>query len=108
MSNFRLWVVESRQTSPNDFYVKVDGSEFYTAYWVVRSSSKQRAEELVLEASEELVLGDTEIIETQPYEQDALIKDETLMERIRLMSTKLSEQEDAQLGAWVSSDGGLW
>ncbi len=54
------------------------------------------------------VLGDTEIIETQPYEQRALTKDETVAERIREISTKLSEQEDAQLGAWVSSAGGLW
>ncbi|WP_041599065.1 hypothetical protein [Hahella chejuensis] len=108
MNSLRLWIVQSKQTNPSDFYVRVENSEFYSAYWIARSSSTQRAEALVLETAEELALGDTEIIKTQPYDPEALIKDAMVTAKIRSMSTKLRGQEDAQLAAWISSEGRLW
>ncbi|WP_020407673.1 hypothetical protein [Hahella ganghwensis] len=96
------------QTDPDDFYVKVDGSELDTAYWVIRAVSKQRAEELLQEATEELVLGNTEIIGIQPYVIGELIKNEAVTPRVSEMSAKIGEVDDVQLAAWISSKGRLW
>ncbi len=108
MSELNIWVAESKQIDPNDFYVKVDGSDFYTAYWVVCSSSKEKAQKLVIDVSEELVLGETEIIGLQLYTSEALVKNEEITERIQQLVDKFQDQEDAQIAAWVSSSGGLW
>ncbi|OZG71576.1 hypothetical protein BTA51_20045 [Hahella sp. CCB-MM4] len=108
MSERNLWVIESKHTDPNDFYVKVDGAEFYSAYWMVYSSSIQNAEELVLETSEDLGLGDVDIVDIQQYRDNAVVVDSEITERLRALSTKIEGPEEAQLGAWVSLRKGLW
>ena len=39
MTALQLWVVTSKHTNPNDFYVKVEGSEIYTDYLVEKTQS---------------------------------------------------------------------
>ena len=108
MSELDIWVAITKQVSPNDLYVKIDGSNFYTAYWVVLSKSEERAQSLVIETSGELVLGETEILTLSLYDDGSQVHDEIITERARSLIEKLPDHEDAQISAWVSSNGGLW
>lgn len=108
MNDFSLWVVESAHTNPTDFYVRVDGSDIYIAYWIVCSSSEGRAQQLASQVSEELLLGNTETIAIYPYRPGDLVKDDNVTARMGKISTKFSAQEDIQLAAWITSEGGLW
>lgn len=108
MSATDIWIVKSRHTNPNNFYVKVDGSEFYIAYWRAIAQNEQQAHLLVLEASEELVLGNTEIIEATDY-QEHLIEDTTeVQDAINSAVEKFKESNETQLAAWITANGGLW
>ena len=101
------WVVLSKQTNPNDFYVKVDGADHYEAYWAVLAKTKEEATELALEVAEELVLGESEIISADQFSPE-LISNTEILEKVTDTFSKLNESDQIQLGAWVSSKGGLW
>jgi hypothetical protein len=38
-----IWIIKTKHIKPNGFYVKVDNSDFYTAYWTANTSSDQQA-----------------------------------------------------------------
>lgn len=71
--------------------------------WVVVSQQK-----LVLEVSEELVLGETAIRELNLYTVKSLINNEEITEKVRKLIDEIPNNEDAQMAAWASSNGGLW
>lgn len=109
MSLLKIWIVESKHIGPNGFYVKVDESEFYTAYWVAVTMSKESANALVLEASDDLDLGNIEIIDTHLYDPDVVCESEIVRSRIDSWAEKIQhDKEDVQMAAWVSVNGGLW
>lgn len=104
MNATATWIVESKHLDPNDFYVKVDGSDFYTAYWVANASNDQQAISLALEASEELDLGETEIQEAIEYSGQQISNTAEVDAAIG----KYTISEDIQLAAWISYQGGKW
>lgn len=108
MNAQKTWIVKSRHTNPNDFYVKVDGSDFYTAFWKTSANSDQEACALALEASDELDLGHTEIIEARVYAAQWVADTAEVNVRINLMVGRYKESSKTQLAAWVSSAGRLW
>jgi hypothetical protein len=108
MNAQKTWIVKSRHINPNDFYVKVDGSDFYTAFWKTSANSEQEACALALQASDELELGDAEIIEATVYAAQWVADTAEVNGRIDLMVDKYKESSETQLAAWVSSAGGLW
>jgi hypothetical protein len=102
------WIVKSKHINPNDFFVKVDGSDFYTAFWKASANSEGEACVLALEASDELGLGDTEVIEAAVHAPNCVSDTAEVNARIDLMVDKYRESSETQLVAWVSSSGGIW
>lgn len=108
MSATGRWIIKSQHLNPNNFYVKVDGSDFYTAYWVANTSSSQQAISLTLETSDELDLGQTEIQETIEYSGQQISNIPEVDAAIHAATEKHTISGDVQLAAWVSSQGGKW
>lgn len=108
MSAPKIWIVTSRHINPNDFYVKVDGSEFYTAYWVANVDSASKAEASVVEATEELDLGQVEIKGSADYSGQSFSDIEAVNTAIKEAVERYKDFSEAQLAAWVSSQGGKW
>lgn len=108
MTALQLWVVTSKHTNPNDFYVKVDGSEFYTAYWVANTQSATDAEASVMEAADELDLGEVEIVGIACFTGQAFSEVSGVDGAIHAAAEKHKNSREAQLAAWVSSQGGKW
>lgn len=108
MSATGIWIIKSKHLNPNDFYVKVDGSDFYTAYWVANASSGQQATSLALEACEELDLGQVEIQEASEYSDQQISNIPEVDAAIKAATEKYAASGEAQLAAWVSSQGGKW
>ena len=102
------WIIKSKHFNPNDFYVKVDGSDFYTAYWIANASSDQQATSLTLEACEELDLGQVEIQEAIEYSGQQISNMPEVDAAIKTAKEKYASPNEAQLAAWVSSQGGKW
>lgn len=110
MPELSIWIVESKHENPNSFYVKVDGSSYYTSVWVANTNSLSSANKLTIEACAELDLGNVEIVHTTPLieiESETRISNE-LKERIKTLAEQIHDQEDVQMAAWISSNGGLW
>lgn len=108
MKGLAIWIIESDHKNPNDFYVRTDESEHYTALWVAYAHSIESANALLQEASAELELGETSIIRTSPvadYQDD--IPDRAKA-KIQELAKKIKDTEDVQMAAWISSNGGLW
>lgn len=103
-----IWIIKSKHLNPNDFYVKVDGSDFYTAFWVVNAPSDQQATSMTLEACEELDLGQFEIQEAIEFSDQHISDIPEVDTAIKTAIEKYSGSNDAQLAAWVSSQGGKW
>lgn len=108
MSAPKIWIVTSRHINPNDFYVKVDGSEFYTAYWVANTNSASTAEASVIEATEELDLGQVEIQHTADYLGQSFSDIAEVNIAIEAAVEKYKDSNETQLAAWISSQGGKW
>lgn len=108
MSNLAIWVARAVHKDPSDFYVKVDGSDYYTAYWAIRASDRDAASSLVGHVAAELELGSVEVSQIYQYPNELDFSDEAVRRQIEERVSKLDEREDAQLGAWVSKNGGLW
>ncbi len=108
MENNPLWVIETKHIDPNDFYVKVDGSPFYTAFWVARAADPDIAQALLNETAEELVLGETTVISTIPFNSENMSIASEVMEKINARIVKLGKSDDIRLAAWITSTGGLW
>ena len=108
MNSIVVWVVKSRHIKPNNFYVKVDGSDFYTAYWVANKSSEQQATSLVLETCDELILGQVEIEEVIEYSGQQISNIPEVDTVIKEAKEKHVIPNDTQLAAWISSQGGMW
>lgn len=108
MSHLSIWVAKAVHKDPSDFYVKVDSSDYYTAYWVVRASDKDAASSLVEDVSTELELGSVEVSQIYQYPNELDVSDEAVRRQIEEGLSKLEEGEDVQLSAWVSKNGGLW
>lgn len=102
------WIIKSRHTNPNDFYVRVDGSDFYTAYWVAKAADNEQAKSLALEACEELDLGEVDIQEVTGYSGQKVSGTQEIDSAIEAAVEKFSAAGEAQLAAWVSSQGGKW
>lgn len=108
MTNFSIWIIESKHKNPNNFYVKVDGSPSYTGFWVANTKSVTAANELVMEACSELDLGEVDIVSTiQSTELSGVVPKE-VKEKIDRLIDQAKNHEDVHLAAWVSSNGGLW
>lgn len=108
MTDMNLWVVTSTHQNPNDFYVKVDGSQYYTAYWVVRCTDERSIDALVLNVADELDLGNCAIKSRDFYPSGFHTDDPKIRHAVEENFSKLENGEDVQLGAWVSANGGLW
>ena len=108
MSDLNLWIVKSTHKNPEDFYVKVDDSDCYTAYWVVRASDEVAVSRLVEEGSSELEFGAIEVNQIYQYPSDFSVNDASIKQSVDEGVNKLGDGEDAQLGAWISENGGLW
>lgn len=108
MNAIRTWIIKSKHLNPNGFYVKVDASDFYIAYWVANTSNSQQAISLTLETSDELDLGQTEIQETIEYSGQQISNTPEVDAAIHAAMEKHTISGDVQLAAWVSSQGGKW
>ncbi len=108
MTNLTIWIIESKHKNPNNFYVKVDGSDYYTGFWVAKTESIASAKELMLEACDELDLGDIEIIRTTTAIELSNTIPKEIEDKIDHLSKQITDQKDVQLAAWISSNGGLW
>jgi len=108
MNTPKPWVAVTQQINPNDFYVRVDDSDFYIAYWVVLSTSQDSAHDLVMTVAEELLLGETSILDVSQYQPGDNIHSEAVTQRVQDLIAKLANQEGAQIAAWISEHGGLW
>ncbi len=108
MSAKGTWIIKSKHINPNDFYVKVDGSEFYTAYWVVKAANDEQARSLALEACEELDLGVVDIEDVIGYAGQKISGAQDVDSAIETAVVKFAESNEAQLAAWISSQGGKW
>lgn len=108
MSENVIWIIKSKQTNPNDFYVRVDGSEFYIAFWVASSQSKEEALSMTKVAIAELDLGETESIEAYPYNNQFSSENNEISVKIEKLIESLNNQFDVQLAAWVPEKGGVW
>lgn len=103
-----IWVIKSKHRDPNDFYVKVDGSEFYIATWVALAKNKDNALSMTETTLSELELGNAEIIEIYSRNAKDAKEDAEIYQKILDTFPILNGQEDVQLAAWKSSNGGLW
>lgn len=103
-----VWIIKSKHIDPNGFYVKLDDSDFYIAYWIANTSSDQRAISLVLETSEELDLGQIEIQEAIEYSGQQISNMPEVDAAIKAAKEKFTASGDVQLAAWVTSLGGKW
>lgn len=103
-----IWIIKSRHINPNDFYVKVDGSDFYSAYWVANTQSDEQARSMALETSEELVLGQVEILEAIAYTGQSISNKPEVNAAIKAAVEKYTAPNEIQLAAWISSQGRLW
>ncbi|HEY8939153.1 MAG TPA: hypothetical protein VIM59_03145 [Cellvibrio sp.] len=103
-----IWIVKSKHINPNGFYLKVDNSDCYTAYWIANTSSDQQAISLVLETSEELDLGQVEIQEAIEYSGQQISNVPEVDTAIKAAKEKFTAYGDVQLAAWVTSLGGKW
>lgn len=108
MSAKRTWIIKSKHINPNDFYVKVDGSESYTAYWITKAANDEQARSLALEACEELDLGEVDIEDVIEYSGKKISGAPDVDSAIEAAVVKFAESNEAQLAAWVSSQGGKW
>jgi len=108
MDNNPLWVIETKHIDPNDFYVKVDGSPFYTAYWVARSADKKGVELLLINVISDLVLGKHEVISISHPDVNFVVGNSEINSRVNDGFGMLSGAEDIQLAAWITVKGGLW
>lgn len=108
MSKRETWIIKSKHIKPNDFYVKVDGSDFYTAYWVAKAANKEQARSLALEACEELDLGEVNIQEVIEFSGQRIFGVLEIDLVIAAAIEKFSASREAQLAAWVSSQGRRW
>jgi NurA-like 5'-3' nuclease len=102
------WIIKSRHINPNAFYVRVDGSDFYTAYWVANTQHDEQARSMALEASEELVLGQVEILEGIIYSGQLISNEPEVDAAINAAVGKYTTLNEVHLAAWISSQGGLW
>lgn len=108
MENLTIWIIESRHKNPNDFYVKVDGSDYYKGFWVANAKSIPLANELMMEACAELDLGTVEIVATTTAARMSDATPKEAREKIKHLVDQIKAKEDVQLAAWISSNGGLW
>lgn len=108
MRNLDTWIVISKHIDPYSLHVKVDDSDFYTAYWVVLSQSKHEAKNLIIRESEGLALGEIAIESLKLYDVNVEYYDKEVSERIRTNIQKLTENEDYELAAWITANAGLW
>lgn len=108
MADLTMWIIESKHKNPSDFYVKVDGSDYYTGSWVANTISTQLAKKLVKEVCTELNLGNVEFISVTPFTNHTHSTSKELQEKINHLASQIKDHEDAQLAAWSSSNGGLW
>lgn len=108
MTDLKIWIIESKHKNPNDFYVKVDGSDNYTGFWVANTESIASANELMMEACNDLDLGTAEIIHTSTVTELSDAVQNEVKEKINSLASQLKGKEDVQLAAWISSNGGLW
>lgn len=108
MKDLTIWIIESKHRNPNDFYVKVDGSNYYTGFWVANSESTDSANDLMMEACNELDLGDVEIVRMTTASELSKTTPKEIKEKINHLISQLKDKEDVQLAAWISSNGGLW
>lgn len=107
MTNLQIWIIESTHMNPEDFFVELDGSPSYKAYWVAQTHSAQEAEKLTRDIAGELELGEIKIVQTILYEENLIIESEDITARITDIVSNFQHYEDAQLAAWISSNGGL-
>lgn len=108
MNSTVVWIIKSKHINPDSFYVRVDGSDFYTAYWIANTSCEQQATSLVLETCDELVLGQVEIEEVIEYSCQQISNIPEVDTAIKEAKEKHVIPNDTQLAAWISSQGGMW
>lgn len=103
-----VWIIKSKHIDPNGFYVNLDDSDFYIAYWIANTSSDQQATLLTLEACVELDLGQVEIQEVIEYSGQQISSMPEVDAAIKAAKEKYKAFDDVQLVAWVTSLGGKW
>ena len=108
MSKKSIWIIKTKHIKPNNFYVKVDGSDFYTAYWIANTSNEQQAISLVLETCTELDLGQVEIQDIIKYSGQQISNVSEVDTAIKVAKEKHAASGEAQLAAWITSLGGKW
>lgn len=108
MADPDVWIIECKHEDPNGFYVKVDGSPYYTGFWLAREESLLSANRLMTETSSELALGKTTITTTALYPEigDSIPKE--VKERVVALADKLTNKKDIRLAAWILSSGEIW
>lgn len=107
MKTSKIWIIESAHINPHDFYIDLDGSPSYKAYWVAQTKSEQEAEQLTQATAAELELGDINIIQTTLYSENTQVELPDVLTRIKDIVSHFEDYEDVQLAAWISSEGGL-
>lgn len=101
-----LWVIETKQIAPSNFYVKVDGSDYYSAFWVARAADRDQMLEMLNEAISDLDLGETEIISTTQLKEFTSTNVEILND-INEYLDGFGDGDKVRLAVWVSSNGGI-
>jgi hypothetical protein len=107
MTDLQIWIIESAHVNPDNFFVELDGSPSYKAYWVAQTHSAQEAEKLTRDIAGELELGEVKIVQTVLYAANSIIESEDVTARIEDIVSNFQHYEDAQMAAWISSEGGL-
>ena len=107
MENLQIWIIESTHVNPDNFFVELDGSPSYKAYWVAQTHSAQEAEKLTRDIADELELGEVKIVQTILYAENTIIDSAEVTTRIKDIVSNFQHYEDAQMAAWISSEGGL-
>lgn len=106
MDNNPLWVIETKQMNPSDFYIRVDGSKYYTAFWVARAADQEHVKLLLERVVLELDLGDTEIVGISLY-SNLQIERADILADLNEFVNDFGLGEKINLAVWVSSNGDI-
>lgn len=107
MSKAIQWVVQTKHTNPDDFYVKTDGSEEYSAYWIANAPSAEEAQTIALETAADLELGQSTWVASTLFAEDLHIGNYAIKTQLIATAAQCDEAMAARLAAWVSQNGAV-
>lgn len=107
MSKAIQWVVQTKHVNPDDFYVKTDGSEEYSAYWIANAPSAEEAQAITLETAADLELGQSKWVASTAFAEDIETGSQAIKSQLLETAAQFKEAMAARLAAWVSQNGAV-